>query len=276
MTADLGEPRRMAASGGFSRDGRGIAGEPARDLPPGDSRERALVTTCLSNELIYSGDLDRIERLSADAVAVARRVGDPETLAAAFWARWNVLTFPDLQPQASEVITEAEALATGPCTTHTKVGCAQTSAVYAGWTGERDRMQRGLETVFALADAAPPAVRWQTAALQAGYELRFGKLAAAEARSEELLRQATETGEVDAHLGHVNLMGFTLRQQGRIDDWIELYSPFAGTDGVDPDAVSGAAGTLLVVALCEGERRAEARALAPRYFAWGRTHDRDP
>ena len=244
-------------------------------LPPGDSRERALVTMSLCGELSYSGQVERLVRLSGEAVDVARRVGDPDTLAIALSARLNAFAFPDSLDQTPALYAEVEALGDWAVTAGTEFRCAQASAVHAGWTGDRDRFRNGLERMLAHAEFAPPAGRWQIPSVQAGYELRFGDLAVAEARSEEVLRHATQTGEVDAHLWHLNLLGFTLRQQGRIAEWLELYGPYVGDATGGDDAVSGAAGSLFVVALCEGERHDEARALAPRFFAFGRNHVRD-
>jgi tetratricopeptide (TPR) repeat protein len=240
-------------------------------LPPGDSQARVLTTAALVRELQYSNDPDRLMTLSADAVDIARRTGDQEALIAALSTRFSVFNLPDRLALAAPLIAELEPMVTDAVTVKVRAGYAGAIVGLAGWSGDRARFNTGIAMYAAIADSLPPSARWLSAAARAGYELRFGDLDTAAALSEDLLRQAGETGEPDALLWYANLMGFTYRQQGRSDEAVALFAPLVA----EPNPATEAAGPLLALILCEGERHDEARAIVDRFMASGRSYERD-
>ena len=77
-------------------------------LPGSDSALRSAVSARLSVALSFTGDEQRRRDLADDAVAMARRVDDPQALVAALAARCDVLAGPDhvleRQAAAEEII----------------------------------------------------------------------------------------------------------------------------------------------------------------------------
>jgi tetratricopeptide (TPR) repeat protein len=80
-------------------------------LPPGDSPTRVAVLARLSVALSFVGDVARRQRLAEEAVAMARRVGEPVALGRALASLADVISGPDhvgaREKAADEVITLA-------------------------------------------------------------------------------------------------------------------------------------------------------------------------
>ena len=140
------------------------------------------------------------------------------------------------------------------------------------WTGDRDRFRAGSTRSRRSATPSHPSSGGSCSPRSAGFELRWGSLETAESLSAELLDRATETGEPDALLWYVNLMGYTYRQAGRYDDALGLFAPLMETD----TPVTAIGGIIAAMVLCEAERHDEARPIAERFFPWGRGLPRDP
>src|SRR5262249_50391881 len=85
--------------------------EALRVLGDEDSVLRTKVASRLALKLALAGARDRGTTLSADAVAMARRVGDQSTLAYALSARHAVLMAPDHLDERLATATEVLALA---------------------------------------------------------------------------------------------------------------------------------------------------------------------
>ena len=242
-------------------------------LSGADSRERVLVTMALANELSYANDLDRLVALAEDAIRIARRLGDREMLALALQASLSATQYPDRFSALVALGEEAWSLRSDVTTPQWRAGMGLTLCGIAGWTGDREMFRLGLEDFAALSDSTPVGLRSSGMATRGGFELRYGSLDEAGVRADELLQRVTETGEPDAMIWYVNLIGATRRQQGRHDEAIELYSPFIGDR--DTDAVTLACAGLVALSLCEAGRHAEARPLAARCFPAAREIPRD-
>src|SRR5581483_6048495 len=61
----------------------------------GDSPIRARLLAAVAQELVFSGDVERCRRLSDEALAMARRLGDPAVVAAVLVARYHTICGPD-------------------------------------------------------------------------------------------------------------------------------------------------------------------------------------
>jgi class 3 adenylate cyclase len=86
----------------------GLLEEALRTLPPTDSTLRARVLASLAEELAF-GDNTQSDRLSAEAVAMARRLSDPLVLAQALHSRFYGLLNPaNLEEQRALSAEEAE------------------------------------------------------------------------------------------------------------------------------------------------------------------------
>jgi class 3 adenylate cyclase/tetratricopeptide (TPR) repeat protein len=87
--------------------------EVSRALPPGDTRLRAMALVRLASELYFQpGSVERRVALTAEAVAMARRLDDPSTLAyvlgASIWGLFGPDTVGDRETTAREMLALAE------------------------------------------------------------------------------------------------------------------------------------------------------------------------
>ena len=91
----------------------GLLREAIAALPDADSPLRVRLLGRLARELHFAPDPEEREALSAEAVAMARRLGDPDTLAHALGARhvatWEPETLPERLATADEIVRLAAA-----------------------------------------------------------------------------------------------------------------------------------------------------------------------
>ncbi|HEX5615061.1 MAG TPA: AAA family ATPase [Acidimicrobiia bacterium] len=240
-------------------------------LGDGASIERVRIMAALAQELAYSGDLPRQLALSEAAVTMARALGDAGALHEALSARGNVAQNVD---HLGELPAINDELVRNSVHIGTAIVRAQVGASCIGWGAWVGHPQPFLEAFAAYAaagDALPPQYRWISLAQRVGYELRFGTLANAEAMAGEMLERATATGELDAVTWYLNVMGFTYRQAGRLDEALDLFTPHMA----DESPVALVVAAVVTMLLCEADRPEEARPVAERCFPWGRDHRRD-
>ena len=124
LAADLGDAERLAAAalantrGFWSATLRVDADRVATfeaalaALDPGDSPLRARLLARLAVELVFSGDAAAVRRLSDDALAMARRLGDLPTLAQVLAPRYNTIrgdpaTLPERLADTAELVAVA-------------------------------------------------------------------------------------------------------------------------------------------------------------------------
>lgn len=233
-------------------------------LPEGDSAERALVTALLAGELHFGGDLERMDRLSTDAVEMATRLEDAGVLFMALNARSSVLQHPDALAERRLVVEAAERLAgRAPEASFLTLGMKIAQAAYEG---DAERYREGVREFEGHA-WSNPSQRWSSTFFSAGYELSFGNLERAEQLGQEMLRQSIEANEPDGVLFAGNVLGFCYRQQGRLDEAIAMF----------PEEYWHINEVLTIVALdrCEAERYDEVRADLPMLFDAWRVHHAD-
>ena len=75
-------------------------------LPPGDSVPRARLLARLAGALRDEPSIDRRDRLSREALEMARRLGDPGTLSYAILARWPSIGGPDRTAEMQDLVRE--------------------------------------------------------------------------------------------------------------------------------------------------------------------------
>lgn len=240
-------------------------------LGEADSIERVSITAVLVQELAYSGDLTRQLVLSEQAVNMARSLGDARALHEALMARGNVAQNVDHLGEAPALNDELLRNAGQNPTALVQAQVAASCVGWGGWIGDPQPFLAALDTYAAAGDALPPQFRWLGLAQRVGYELRWGTLASAEAMAAEMLERANATGELDAALWYVNVMGFTYRQAGRYDEALDLFTPHMHGD----TPVAAITAAVVAMLLCEAERHDEARPIARACYPWGRAHPRD-
>ena len=256
--------------------GRGAAGGArggARGARRGGQPLRARLLARLALELYYSGDPDRRQALSEQAVELARRLGDPRTLAVCLDARHYALWRPETVDERLEVAAELRRVAE-------QTGDAELELEGAGWTVV-DLLELGdvvgadvqIAAASKLADALQrPLWLWWTLLLRCTRAQMTGRFAVAERLADEALEVGRHGQAENALNAYAQAMFNIRREQGRLAEvepavrrFVELY----------PMLVAWRAGlALLLVELGrEDEARAEFEALArlddlPRDANW--------
>ena len=205
-----------------------------------DSAIRARLLAILSTELLFAEPLARRRELSDEAVAIARRLDDPETLCHVLRVRhsgiWDASTLEERVANTDELGTLAERSQDPHL------------AFWAGYTrwatgieiADLDRAESGLETCRRVADEARLAIHeWITAFTAVGHAYRAGHLDEAERLANESLEIGAAAGEPDALFYYGVQLFFIRRDQGRL----------AEIDEATKEAVASLPGVRGVVAM---------------------------
>jgi DNA-binding SARP family transcriptional activator len=196
-----------------------------------DSPLRARLLARLALELYYAGEPERRLELSEQAVALARRLGDPRTLAACLDARHYALWRPENVHERLEVAAELRRVAE-------QTGDPELELEGAGWTvvdllelGDVQGADIQIAAATKLAEALQrPIWLWWTSLLHCTRAQLAGRFDDAE-------RLATETLEIGRHGQAENAVNYYAqamfnirREQGRLAEvepsvrrFIELY-----------------------------------------------------
>jgi hypothetical protein len=205
----LGDPARLVAAAALASAARSETGQPDHEVialledaerAAGDDEVlRARVLPPLSRELYFT---DRARRLSASAEALelARRLGDPSLLAAALGARHLALWEPGRAAERLALADEQLVLAER---THD----AQTAMHAHAWRiadllelGRMDAADEGLRRYEALAARLRlPRLSWHVAVAHTSRALRLGRLGDAERRADEGARDLEERPAEQRH-----------------------------------------------------------------------------
>lgn len=244
-------------------------------MGPGDSALRARLLGLLAEELYYTANDSRREQLSCEAVDMARRLGDPGSLALALCSRCLAVWGPDHLDErlgaAAEVIRLAEEL-----------GDRQLLAVGRQYLfvaqleqGDIAAAAVTLDSYEALADELrQPLAQWETRRFRAMQALFEGRFQEAERLALEALAIGQSLEEPDAMAVFGVQLAIVRLEQGRL---AELETALRGfVEEFSESPVWRAALALLVLELGgREEARAEFERLAvddfaglPRNFAW--------
>ena len=243
--------------GGFEIDLRDPARVPVLTealaaQPGGDSTARAALLGRLSLALAFSGDAaEQREALSAEAVAMARRLGDPGVLGAALAARCDAISGPDHVAERRAAAAEIIELArVGGDRTGELLGRRLLVVVLAE-AGEWPAVDAEISSYARLAgDLAQPRLTWYVPLWRGTRALMRGDLALAG-------EYARELGELTERAGSVN---------ARLLGLVQRFGRLVGEDragGLDGGPDGGLDGNLAeIVALIPDDPRAAASAHA--------------
>jgi class 3 adenylate cyclase len=218
LARELGDPDRLAraaygSGGGEVRPfwvevGRvdptliGLLEEALAELPSDDSALRSSVIAMLGRELVYVPDaLERRRALADEAVAMARRLGDPRFVGRAL-SMWMLTTAPCGSTRAERDAATREIIAIGRELGDAELEFSGTwsDALVAMEGSDRDRFLvdalRGEELAEILRQ---PFYRWMAAALRASFTLISGDLEAAEEQGREALLVGQTADEPTAY-----------------------------------------------------------------------------
>ncbi|HEX2047061.1 MAG TPA: BTAD domain-containing putative transcriptional regulator [Acidimicrobiales bacterium] len=264
-----------ATRGAFGdRPGRLLA-EALEAVGPGDSALRARLLGLLAEELYYTANDRRREQLSREAVDMARRLGDPGSLALALCSRCLAVWGPDHLDErlaaSLEIIGRAEEL-----------GDRQLLAIGRQYLfvaqveeGDMDAAGATLDAYEALAEELrQPLAQWEARRFRAMLALLQGRFEDAERLALEALAIGQSVEEPDAMAVFGVQLAIVRWEQDRLGELETALRGFVEEFSESP--VWRAALALLVLELgAEDESRAELERLSeddfaglPRNFAW--------
>ncbi len=184
----------------------------------------ARLTAHLAVELAFSGDWERRLALSDEAVAMARRLGDPATLAEVLVLRsptiWHATTLAERVAIADEQATLAEELWTRPsaCT-------PRSTGSMPRWNRRQRRGRVRLERAVVLADElGQPTLRWLVTFQRARLAAVHGDFDRAEQLATEALELGQAAGQPDAFAAYAAQLFMIRTFQGRLDEIVELVA----------------------------------------------------
>ena len=156
-------------------------------LGPGESIVRVKLLDRLATEISFAGDLERVRALFDEAVAMARRTGDPATLASAVTCAW--IAFPVDQPDrwvaAADEATELARRADHPGLEQHATGLRLQGLLMQGDApGVRAAFERECELAEEI---RTPWAHFPSALHRAALALLWGNLDEAEALADEAL-----------------------------------------------------------------------------------------
>jgi DNA-binding CsgD family transcriptional regulator len=199
-------------------------------LGEGDTVLRAEVMSSLARALIFSGAGERGMQISEQAVAMARRLGDPSTLACALRsclsARWQ----PELIAKRLSHAAEAMALSE-------ELGDKDGVFEAASWRlfdlmeiGDTQALAREFAGYMRDADAlGQPFYQYVAALSRATFALFHGEFTACEQYAEQALERGRRMPSIDV-AGIYGVQMFSLRrEQGRLKEVAPLVTRFVRT-----------------------------------------------
>jgi tetratricopeptide (TPR) repeat protein len=191
-----------SATGAVDRE-RVAALEDALDaLGPADDALRACVLAKLAVELVYTGDAAGVLRRSDEALALARRLGDPTTLAAVLAPRYNTIR-GDPGTLEERLANTVELLDVAAQIPDPSLRCEAWA-----WRGIAALEATDVETAdrcFAVfdrlsAESRQPTALWYSTYMQASRALLAGRFDDAERLSAEAFRLGRSAGHADAEM----------------------------------------------------------------------------
>jgi predicted ATPase/class 3 adenylate cyclase len=232
-----------------------------------DSAIRAKALACLAASLRYTGAPERRVSLTQQAIEMARRLGDKETLALVLLGALAALGGPENVEECLAMATELIGLA-GEAGDKEKAlygHCNRHTALLE--LGDTVGAEPDFEAHARLAEETRQhAQMWHTVALRAMRALLAGSLEEAEQLAQQALAMGQETKFSLALLGFGVQMFAIRREQGRLG---EMESVWRGAAEQNPDIPAVRAGLAFLYTDLgrEAEARAEFEGLAADDFA---------
>jgi DNA-binding SARP family transcriptional activator len=264
--AALGFAGQWSVLGRVDEARLGLLEESLAELDAEDSPLRARLLARLALELYYSGEPERRLKLSEEAVALARRLGDPRTLAACLDARHYALWRPENLHERLEVAAELRKVAE-------ETGDPELELEGAGWTvvdllelGDVQGADIQIAAATKLAEALQrPIWLWWTSLLHCTRAQLAGRFDDAERLANKTLEIGRHGQAENAGNYYAQAMFNIRREQGRLAEvepsvrrFIELYPALP--------AWRAALALLLLEVERHDEARAEFSALAEAGF----------
>ena len=251
---DLRDPGRVA-----------MLTEALEAQPDGDSGTRAALLGRLSLALAFTEAApEQRETLSTEAVAMARRLGDPAVLVVALAARCDAISGPDHVAERRAAATEIIELTRAAGDRAGEMLGRRLLVVALAEAAEWSAVDAEISSYARLAEhLAQHRLTWYVPLWRGARALMHGDLALADEHARELGEMAERAGSVNARLLGLVQRFVRLIGEGRADD---LAGDFAEIVGLIPDEPRSAACAQALLNARRG-RLAEARADLDRVVA---------
>ncbi|HEV3365311.1 MAG TPA: hypothetical protein VG795_14425, partial [Acidimicrobiia bacterium] len=227
----------------------------------GDVATRTRLLASLGLELLWEADRRRRVRLSDEALATARGLGDRALLADVLLARFYTIASPatlaERLSESGEVLAIADELH-DPMRKSRGLVLRVRAALEAGDSEEVDRCIRENEQL--AKDLSLPAVQWVVTLHRAGRALLAGHIEQAEAVAPEIVELGEAAGQPDAWSQSVVLLLQVRFEQGRMS---EIEHDLAR---VYHETGMRSLRAILAVLYCETGRDADARSIFEDFF----------
>jgi len=221
-------------------------------LDPGDAPERARLLANLADELGFSTDHERRRQLTDDALAMARRLNDPATLAHVLARRCMALPLtPERHPEVVELAEVAAGLDDPTLVCSARAFRSLTHLVI----GDAPNFIRDIDDAARRAEElGQPSLRWLSGYIQSSAYRLAGRLEQAEVRGRQAFEIAESSGMPDARLIFFGVNLFWVRyDQGRLAELLERFERTAARSSPNPEP------TFLGLIYCELDRADDAR-----------------
>jgi class 3 adenylate cyclase/tetratricopeptide (TPR) repeat protein len=223
---------------------------------PGDSPLRARLLANLAVELHYSGMRDRRLALSDDALAMARRLGDPASLAHVILARcsaiWEPSTAVERLANTAELLSVADGLADPAVLAWAHVW----RCLVATGLSDVAEADRSLDKLRDLArELGQPSLSWVAGYLTIGRLMIAGRLGEAEALAVQTRELGLGAGQPDAGLFFGTQRFYIRFEQGRLGELVERLADVLEHSDSAPRRL------LLALTYCELSQDEDARRL---------------
>ena len=222
-----------------------------------DTPVRARLLATLALELTFAGQGDRHVALSDEAVATARRVGDPATLAGVLLARYYTIYTPATLPERLANTAEALEIAEGLEDPVIRCRAALFRIRCLSEIGDRTESAACLDMAERLAtELGQPALLWSAAWSRVGRLVQPGRLDDAEQTAVSAFEVGQACGQPDAYLFFGVQMFCVRREQGRLGEIEEILREMA-----DRWPMFAIVHLCLAHSYCEQGREADGRAI---------------
>ena len=192
-------------------------------LPDGDPRQIRL-RSMLSMELHYGGDPAQCRELSDRALAEARELGEPATLAHVLIDRWfGAVDHRDRATSATSCTPRSRPWRPGVGDPLIDYWVTLLNSHLGHDTGDRERVLRSLARAEELSEAVgEPFLRWLTMWNQGSWAIAEGRLDEGEQLMEEGVAYGMENDQNDAMIIYASQLSCLRREQGRMDEVVDL------------------------------------------------------
>lgn len=191
----------------------------------GDSAARARLLATFAAELTWDGDWRRRRSLSDEALAMARRVGDPDALAYVLTRRPNTIWVPEALGERLANTEESLQIARRLDDPVGRFWASTYRLLATAAAADLSEAHEHLDTMTGIAEAVPlPLLQWEANLHRAWYLLLGGHFEESEAHAGRAFEIGTESGQPDApilYAGQLLMIRFDQGRLGEIEQILE-------------------------------------------------------